>query len=316
MTNFYKSRLLGALSPLALLLAPAAMAQTTAAPAPAPAPAPAAAAPATIDADPALWVVKDADTTIYLFGTIHVLKPGLGWFDEGVKKAFDASKEVVLEIPLPSDEEAQKILLPLVVDPDGPALTEKLHPEKRAAYAAVLTGLGIPPAALDKLYPWFAAVTLTQIQLQKAGYNPASGAERSIDAAAKAAGKPVTGLETLQQQLGYFATLPEADQIAFLELGIDDFDKGLKTIDEMVTDWAKGDPDALAAVMNRDIDKLPKLYDILLKQRNIRWADWIDARMKQPGTVFIAVGAGHLAGKDSVQAQLAGHKLTATRVNY
>lgn len=310
MIKLSKLRLLGALSPLALIMAPAAMAQT------APAPASTAAAPATVDADPALWVVKDEDTTIYLFGTIHVLKPGLSWFDEGVKKAFDASKEVVLEISLPSDEEAQKILVPLVVDPDGPPLTEKLHPEKRAAYAAVMTRLGLPPAAFDKLYPWFAAVTLTQIQLQKAGYNPASGAERSIDEAAKAAGKPVTGLETLQQQLGYFASLPEADQIAFLEQGVDEFDKGLATIDEMVADWAKGDPDQLAAVMNRDIDKLPKLYDILLKQRNIRWADWIDARMKQPGTVFIAVGAGHLAGKDSVQVQLAGHHLTATRVNY
>ncbi len=306
-----KMRFLGLTASLALIMGTPALAQTAA-----PAPAPAAKPVATVDADPALWVVKDADTTIYLFGTIHVLKPGLSWFDEGVKKAFDASQEVVLEIPLPSDEEAQKVLLPLVVDPDGPTLTNKLHPEKRAAFAAALGKLGVPPAAFDQLYPWFAAVTMAQLQIQKGGYDPASGAERAIDAAAKAAGKPVTGLETLVQQLGYFANLSEAEQIQFLELGVDDFDQGLKTLDEMVANWTKGNPEALAAVMNRDIDKLPKLYDVLLKQRNIRWAQWIDDRMKKPGTVFIAVGAGHLAGKDSVQVQLGTRKLTATRVNY
>ncbi|OYY72518.1 MAG: TraB/GumN family protein [Sphingomonas sp. 28-63-12] len=304
-----KRRLFGSLAPLALLLAGPAIAQNAA-----PAPAAAAVAAPAVDADPALWVVKDDDTTIYLFGTVHVLKPGLRWFDKAVKAAFDKSDQVVLEIPLPSDAEAQQVLLPRVIDPDGPALTEKLHPEKRAAYAAVLAKLGIPPTALDKLYPWFAAVTLTQVQLQKAGYNPASGAERAIDAAAKAAGKPVTGLETLTQQIGYFADLPEADQIAFLEEGVDDFDDGIKSIDEMVSSWSKGDPETLGKVMNRDIDKLPSLYKVLLKDRNIRWADWIGARMKQPGTVFIAVGAGHLAGKDSVQVQLATHHLTATRI--
>lgn len=304
-----RKRLLGAMSPIALMLAGPALAQTATTP-------PAAAPVATVDADPALWVVKDDDTTIYLFGTVHVLKPGLSWFDEGVKKAFDASKEVVLEIPLPNDAEAQKILLPLVVDPDGPPLTEKLHPEKRAAYAAVLAKLGVPATALDQYYPWFASVTMSNILLLKSGYDPSSGAERAIDAAAKAAGKPVTGLETLEQQIGYFATLPEADQIAFLELGVDDFGDGIKTIDEMVANWTKGDPEALGAVMNRDIDRLPKLYKILLADRNVRWANWIDERMKKPGTVFIAVGAGHLAGKDSVQVQLGTHHLTATRVNY
>lgn len=309
-----RSRLLGALSPLALLLASPTIAQTAAAPT-APT-APAAAVTTPVDADPALWVVKDRDTTIYLFGTVHVLKPGLSWFDEGVKKAFDASKEVVLEIPLPSDEEAQKVLIPLVVDRDGPPLTQKLHPEKRAAYAAALGKLGLPPAAFDQLYPWFAAVTISQLILQKAGYDPKSGAERSIDTAAKAAGKPVTGLETLEQQLGYFATLPEEDQIAFLELGVDDFDRGAKTIDEMVASWSKGDPEGLATVMNRDIDKLPKLYKILLADRNVRWADWIKQRMAKPGTVFVAVGAGHLAGKDSVQAKLAKLRLKAKRVKY
>ena len=316
-----KKRLFAAISPVALLLAPPASAQTavpparSATPVPLPAPVPVA-VPVAVDADPALWVVKDRDTTIYLFGTVHVLKPGLRWFDEGVKKAFDASQQVVLEYPLASDEESKAVLLSLAIDPDGPPLTEKLHANKRAAYAAALAKLGRPPAALDRVYPWFAAITLTQLMLQQAGYSLTSGAERTIDAAAKAAGKPVTGLETLQQQLGFFASLSEADQIAFLESGVDDLDKGEQQIGEMVADWAKGDPDALATVMNSDIDKLPNLYKVLLVDRNKRWAWWINERMKQPGTVFIAVGAGHLAGKDSVQRQLAAYKRKAKRVKY
>ena len=297
---------------LLMLTNAAAIAQT----APAPATAAKPAKVAERDADPALWVVKDADTTIYLFGTVHILKPGLSWFDEAVRKAFDASQQVVFEIPLEDDATAQSVILPLALAPAGPSLTDKLHADKRALYATVLGKVGLPAAALDRYAPWFAAVTLSQLQLRKAGYDPQSGAERAINAAAKAAGKPVTGLETLKQQLGYFADLPERDQIAFLELGIADFDDGPKQIDTMVADWAKGDPDALARVMNRDIDKLPLLYKVLLKDRNARWADWIDARMKQPGTVFVAVGAGHLAGKDSVQRMLARHRLKAVRIRY
>ncbi len=313
-----KMRFLGVTASLALIMGTPALAQTAApahAPA-APATAPATAAVATVDADPALWVVKDDDTTIYLFGTVHVLKPGLSWFDEGVKKAFDKSDEVVLEMVLPDLAEVQKVMLPLVVDPDGPPLTQKLHENKRDAYTAVLTKLGVSPTGFDPYYPWFAAANISQIMLQKAGYDPESGAERTINAAAKKAGKPISGLETLQQQLGFFATLPEADQIAFLELGVDQFDEGVATIDTMVSSWSKGDPETLAKVMNRDFDQLKTISKVLLTDRNVRWAEWIDNRLKKPGTVFMAVGAGHLAGKDSVQVQLGTHKLTATRVKY
>lgn len=289
-----------------------------AAPAPAPAPAPAAAG-AMIPADPALWVVKDKDTTIYLFGTVHALKPRLSWFDSAVKKAFDASQQVVLEIPLPDPAEAQKVVLPLAIDPDGPPLRKKLNDADRATYVAAMTKLGLPGPAIDQFdqfEPWFAAVTMAQIALQKAGFTPGDGAEMALDKAAKAAGKPVTGLETLQQQLGYFHDLPEADQIAFLVAGAKDVDKFDSTITAMVEKWKAGDAEGLSALMNEDLTSQPNLYKVLLVDRNARWADWIDNRLKTPGTVFVAVGAGHLAGKDSVQVQLGKHHLTATRVKY
>lgn len=296
---------------LALSLLGSANAQT--APAPVPTPAPAA---KSIPADPALWVVKDKDTTIYLFGTIHVLKPNLSWFDSAVRKAFDASGQLVLEIPMPTEADAQKVILPLALDKTGKPLTEKLSPADRPVYTAAMAKIGVPAAALEQLEPWFAGLTIGQIALQKAGYSPDEGAEKALDAAAKAAGKPVTGLETLEQQLGYFDTLPESDQIAFLMAAAKDIDTVSTDIDAMVDRWKAGDAKGLSDLMNKELNVQPNLYKVLLVNRNVRWAEWIDKRMQQPGTVFIAVGAGHLAGKDSVQAQLAKHKLIAQQIKY
>lgn len=281
--------------------------------------APPAPASASIPADPALWVVKDEDTTIYLFGTVHVLKPRLSWFDSAVRAAFDKSGQLVLEIPLPDPAEAQKVILPLAVDASGKTLRSKLTEGERKEYEAAMGKLGLPPAALDqfdRLKPWFAAVTIAQIALQKAGYSPDEGAEKALNAAAGTAGKPVSGLETLQQQLGYFDTLPEKDQIAFLMSGVRDLDTFGALIDGMVERWKAGDADGLSKLMNRDVSSQPTLYKVLLADRNARWATWIDNRMKTPGTVFVAVGAGHLAGKDSVQAQLTKYKLKAVRISY
>ena len=290
------------------------------APTPAPAPAPAPAAPAPIiPADPALWVVKDKDTTIYLFGTVHALKPHLGWFDSAVKKAFDASKELVLEIPLPDPKDAaatQGLVMSLATDTSGTTLTQKLPEANRAAYVAAMTKLGVPPAALDRFQPWFAAVTMSQIMLQKSGFAATEGAEMTLNKAAQASGKPVSGLETMQQQLGYFHDLPEKDQVAFLLEGVKDIDKFDVTINKMVDRWKAGDAAGLSDLMNEDLTSQPNLYKVLLVDRNARWATWIDQRLKKPGTVFVAVGAGHLAGKDSVQVQLAKYRLKAVRITY
>ncbi len=296
------------LSTVALLLSPPLAAQTTP-----PASPPAA---ATIPADPALWVVKDKDTTIYLFGTIHALKPQLSWFDSAVRKAFDASGQLVLEIPLPTQEQAKAVIVPLAMDATGKPLTQKLSAEDRKVYAAAMAKLGIPETAFDTFEPWFAGVTLAQIELQKAGFNAAEGVEVALNAAATASGKPVSGLETLEQQLGYFHTLPQADQIAFLISSAKEIDKFDATINAMLDRWKAGDAEGLSALMNEDLSSQPNLYKVLLADRNARWADWIDNRLKTPGTVFIAVGAGHLAGKDSVQAYLAKHHLVAERVRY
>jgi uncharacterized protein YbaP (TraB family) len=279
--------------------------------------APVTTAAATTDADPALWVVKDSDTTIYLFGTVHVLKPGLGWFDEAVKTAFDKSDQLMLEMVMPEDQaEMVKVMMPLAIDQSGKTLPSRLNAEQLKAYQAAMTSVGLPPAQFDMFEPWFAAMTLSVLPLTKLGYDPEQGAEKLLTASAKKAGKPVAGFETMPEQLGFFDTLPETEQVAFLNAVVKDVDKLGPTLDKMVALWAKGDPDGLAVAMNESMEATPALAKTLLWDRNARWADTIKTRMDQPGTVFVAVGAGHLAGEHSVQDYLKERGLTAKRVKY
>jgi uncharacterized protein YbaP (TraB family) len=283
-----------------------------------PAPQPTKAAAATPgDADPALWVVKDEDTTVYLFGTIHLLKPGLSWFDEAVKAAFDKSDTLVTEIVAP-DDAAMKALVARVgaAAPDAPPLSQRIPADKRAAYDAALKKLGVPAAAFDRLKPWLAAVTVSMAPLQSMGYDGANGPEQVLEAAAKAQGKKELGLETAEQQFGYFDSLSEPAQIGFLTSTIDELPNMGPLIERMVTDWAEGDPDGLAAEMNDNLKDEPEVAEKILYARNRTWAGWIAERMKQPGTVFMAVGAGHLAGAGSVQERLRERGLTAERVRY
>ena len=277
----------------------------------------AAAATALTDADPALWVVKDDDTTIYLFGTVHVLKPGLSWFDEAVKTAFDKSDEMMLEIVMPEDQAAvAKTMMPLAIDQTGKTIPSRLTADELKAYQAAMVSVGVPANAFDSFEPWFPAMTLSVLPLTKLGYDPEQGAEKLLTKFAKDSSKPVSGLETLEEQLGFFDQLPDTQQVAFLNAVVKDIDKLGPMLDKMVGLWAKGDPDGLAVTMNESMAATPELASMLLYDRNQRWADQIKTRMDKPGTVFIAVGAGHLAGQKSVQDYLKDRGLTATRVDY
>jgi len=273
-------------------------------------------APADSAADPALWVLRDADTTIYLFGTVHVLKPGLRWFDDGVKTAFDASDTLVLELVMPPDAEMQKIVADLGMHPPGTPLPDELPPVEAAKMRAALPEYGLSPDALDNADPWLAATMLSVLPLRQLGYDDKQGAELVLTNAAKAAGKKIEGLETARQQLGYFDALPLPAQRKLLVETIEDLPKAGSKIDQAVTAWRKGDADGLARLVNADMASAPEVTEALLVRRNRNWADWISKRMQQPGTVFVAVGAGHLAGNASVQTELARRGFKVERVAY
>lgn len=272
---------------------------------------------AVVDADPALWVIRDADTTIYLFGTVHLLKPGLGWFDEAIADAFRASDELTLEI-LPMDNEAA--LAPLVMqlarDPNGRTIRDRLSAEQHAAYVARMRKLGLAPEGMEPFEPWFVMMVASVVDYVQRGHMPDSGSEKVLTAAARAAGKPITAFETPEEQIRILDSLPEDEQLAGLVDWVRREDETTAAWEELVKAWAEGDPERAGRLMNREMAGSPVSAKLLLEDRNRRWVTAIEERMKKPGTVFVAVGAGHLMGDRSVQALLAEKGIKVTRIAY
>lgn len=266
-------------------------------------------------ARPALWELRDADTTIYLFGSVHMLKPGITWFDREVKAAFDRSDELVMEVLEPDPSKMAAIVTRLAVNADGPGIISRMTPEEKGRYLKALSDMGLPAATMDQLDPWMVAITLSVAPLERLGYDQNIGVEKTLEKEARAAGKMLTGLETAEQQLGYFDTLPEKAQLVYLNTTVAELPKVESEFNLLLRNWAEGKPDALAEQMNASLEATPELAKALLFDRNARWADWIVKRLEQPGTVFLAVGAGHLAGKDSVIDMLGQRKLTVKRLS-
>jgi uncharacterized protein YbaP (TraB family) len=263
-------------------------------------------------AEPALWVAHTPTTTVYLFGSVHMLKPTVVWKTAKLESALAASQELWLEVANFDDTAAvQPLVLQLGLDREHP-LSTKLNDAQKAKLATVLTGLGLPPTAFEPLRPWLAGVSLSILPLQKAGYDPKSGVELALKTQALAKGLPVKGFETLEQQIHFFADMTPAEELAFFDESLDEGAEGLQMIDKLEAAWEAGDVAAVNQQMTKDMT--PALYQLLLVKRNIGFADQIEARMKQPGTAFVAVGAGHLAGPDSVQAQLAKRGIKVDRL--
>lgn len=281
-------------------------AQPVAQPAPAAAPLPA-------SARPALWKVADHDTTIYLFGTIHVLSEGIDWYSGPVRHAFEHSDLLMTELPDLSTGDVAGTMVKLGVLPKGQTLRALMSEEQRGKYDAALTKLGLQPAMFDHFRPWVVAMLLPLIRVQQLGFDPKHGVEAQLTKRGKELNRSHQGLETIDEQFGIFAALSPEDQLEYLMAVVDALPQVDGQIRSMVGDWAKGDALALAQLLNSDDDDAA-LGEALIYNRNRNWAKWISARMKQPGTVFLAVGAGHLGGKGSVQDELAKDGLKARRV--
>ncbi len=271
--------------------------------------------PPPVPADPPLWVVRDADTTIYLFGSVHWLKPNLAWFDDDVRGAFERADTLVLETPPVEPAEAQRTQDAIGKTANGPTLPDRLPEGYRPKLAAALAELGYPASAFDRVKPWLAATTLSILPLKRRGYDVSAGVEAVLTKAAQGAGKPIVGLEPRVQQLGYFDALPEDAQMAMLKRQLDNMDTTGDSTDAVLAAWRAGDAAALGRIIDADQRASSAAFGkAILSDRNRRWAGWIAERMKRPGTVFMAVGVGHLTGSDTVQRALAARGLAARRV--
>lgn len=295
-----------------LVSAPAdAFAQTTAGPAAVPAPA---AVPMAEGDGPALWVVSDADSTIYLYGTFHLLRPTTAWGSAKVDQAFDSASEVWFEVENPDDQAAVgAIVQQLGLSPDRP-LSSLLTAEEFATLDTAAKALGASGAQLDPLRPWLASLQLAVAGIVKAGFDPQAGVDRILIARAKEAGKPVKGLETVAEQIGFIANLSEETQLDMLRSSLEDFSEAETLLNQMSTAWATGDVESLGRlVVTETRIESPELYEAIFVRRNRNWADQIQILLAGSGTVFIAVGAGHLAGDESVQEILEDRGVTVTR---
>jgi len=251
---------------------------------------------------PALWTVSDADTTVYLFGTIHLLPEKVNWRTEKFDAAVSGSNELVVETIIDDKNPAQlmSVLAKLAITPGLPPIAERVPPAKRAALAAAIQKSGIPPAAFDRMETWAAAFMLLGNQFRDAGLKGGEGVEAVLRSAFTGQNKPIGELETNAEQLGFFDALPEHAQRQLLEGAIEAPGDTKKEFGRMLDSWTKGDVAAIARSFNRDLAGSPELMDALIKRRNANWSKWIEQRMTKPGAVMIAVGAGHLAGPGSV----------------
>ncbi|MGH7019980.1 MAG: TraB/GumN family protein [Brevundimonas sp.] len=292
----------------ALLLAPSVEAQ-------APVVAPVAVAAAPQGSGPALWVVRDEDSTIYLFGTIHALKPETAWGTARMDRAFASADEYWFEIADLNDQSGVMALMQTRgVSPDRP-LSSLLTAEEMADLDVAARSVGATAARLNPLRPWLASLQLALASIRKAGYVAGNGGDQVLHARAAAVGKPIKGFETAPQQIGFIADMSEEAQLAMLRSGLKEFDTAEVVVGQMVEAWSTGDVEGLDALMGQEMKaESPELYAIMLTNRNETWAGQIQALLAGSGTAFISVGAGHLAGADSLQAKLAERGIRATRV--
>jgi len=257
---------------------------------------------------PALWTLSDEDTTVYIFGTVHLLKPELEWRTPELDAALASIDTLYTEADVLSSDaqaEAQTLVMDLGMLDNGETLTAILDDEEEKEVREALDILGVPMAALDPMEPWMAGVTLSQIAVMNQGYTPGAGVESVLIGEAQAAGKELAYFETVEEQLNFFANLPDEDQVDFLVASAEVIENEPDMLDRLVAEWAEGDIEGLGDMMaDPGAFGSQAVYDVLLVERNRNWIPQIEAILEEPGTFMVAVGAGHLAGDDSVITML------------
>ena len=270
---------------------------------------------------PALWLLADSDTRIYLFGTFHILPPGFRWRSAAIDAVIDEADELVLEIADAELEVVTPEVIGLTMLGKTAPLAWRVSPDRRPALKAMLAESGLPAEVLDSMQTWAAALTVAVAALIRSYGGDAEaplsaadmeGVEIVLRREFVRTERPISGVETGVQQLGFIAGQSFADQRRMLEDMVDGRAGGDTIQDVSERDWVQGNIEGL--VLNRD--QIPgTLYETLIVHRNAAWTEWLRQRLERPGTVLFAVGAGHLAGPDSVQSMLAARGLTIRRLD-
>lgn len=268
--------------------------------------------------DPAVWRVADEDTTIYMLGTFHLLPENYQWRTDTIEAAIAASDEVYFEVAddLRDPTSIMPIVQELAVNPQNPSLVERVGAEDAARIAELTAPMGMPMQALDVMDTWFIGLTLANVLAMEAGATPEAGVEIDLREQVEARGLPIKGLETAREQLTHLDTMPQDAQVEFLRAGLEDTTEEMTAMfTGMMDAWVRGDEDAISEYFNDGMEVGTPQRISMLTNRNTDWTGDIVARMDQPGTVLVAVGAGHLVGSDSVVAMLRERGYTVERID-
>jgi uncharacterized protein YbaP (TraB family) len=267
-------------------------------------------------AAPAMWEVRDKDSVVYLFGSMHVLAPNVRWRTRTFDHAYAAADRVWFEARADVGPDRIQALVDLYgVDPDR-SLTEKLSPTALATLRPVLDRDGVPLERVERLRPWAAAMMLSVAPMTHAGGSVASGVDVATTQRARIAEKPIETFETLEQQLRIFADLPEQAELTYLDdVAREQLSPPRDGVD-LERAWLKGDMTRLgASLVNHMKTERPDLYRALLQRRNLAWADRLDAVMRQgQGTDLVVVGALHMAGNEGLPALMKARGYAVRRI--
>ncbi len=240
--------------------------------------------------------------TLYLVGSIHLLRPDAYPLPEAIESAFDASPEVVFETDMKAMQSPALLMkmMQLGMYQDGTTLADHISPEAFTAYNEFLKSQGLPAAMFARYKPWMAGVTLSVLAMQKAGFDANLGLESHFQRRADEAGKPVSGLEEPTFQVELLASLADGQEEAFLMQTLTDLEQLPDMFDTMDAAWRNGQMQDLAELLNESFQEFPELMDRLLTARNLDWAEKLESRIESGKSAFVVVGAGHLAGEKNL----------------
>lgn len=249
-----------------------------------------------------LWTVKGDHNTVYLLGSVHLLKASDSALSPETLRVYERSKALVLEIKL-GEASADKLLgsiLDLETLPAGKALADVLGPDVYGKFTARARPLGLDPELISHFQPWFAMAMLEQLRLAQLGFDPNAGIDRQLAMRALADHKEIVGLETPEDQFTIFANLSIAEQRSYVLHSLEEMDRATNTLDEIISAWRSGDTKTFELLQVEVFKEYPDLYSKLVTDRNQKWLPKIAGLLKEDDDYLVVVGALHLVGNDGI----------------
>ena len=250
----------------------------------------------------ALWEIHGKHNTVYLLGSIHVLRPSDYPLAPAVLKAYADSKALVMEINLAEmdSEQVQAEMLSSAMLPEGKTLADILGPRRYSRAAGLSHDIGIDLATFDQFAPWFAAEAISELQLTQLGFEAQSGVEMYFLERARADGKSIDGLETVHDQIALFEGLSMDTQANYLVSSLEQARSLPREVDAMVHAWQRGDTAWFEHELDAEFGQDPALQQSVLAARNRKWLPRIEALLNDDRNYLVIVGTGHLIGPNSV----------------